>query len=184
MKYIKEYKIFEMHKNELLSDVKECFLPVLDMDMNDDVTLYFDDDDQIVEINIPITPVILFDVLGILYTSKLDARTITEEICNSISHCIGMGMYITKMHIHWLAKKGEEFSKPALNFDYKLGISKTSFSYFPLYTYPEFHQNPLQDDFYIEVKIVNHYTNIDEILDLLSEKSDKLTHIKIAFDRR
>lgn len=195
MKYIKQYKIFEMQSDSLLSDVKECFLPVIDLDMNNKIEIFYNHNQNerrrlYVQIDIPIYSKIVYDDRDFSPMRKsviLDHEELTEEICNSISHCIGMDMHIPQMWIHWLVKRGEKFSKPILkDLEYEIQISKTGYGYFPIYNFPEFRHIPLIDNFYIELKIINYCSEdapIDSILNFLIEKSDRLTDIKIDFDR-
>lgn len=102
MRYLKTYKLFES-KEDLISEVRDCFLPVNDIThVKVSNTLLHN-----VEVSIGLSHIITKDESGKSkwgdkFKELIRGDEIAEEIANSISICMGLGIKVKRAEVSWV----------------------------------------------------------------------------------
>ena len=109
MKHIKTYKTFESVDIDLESEIRECFLSVSDMTWVKFAPFIHDGKRWIkehVSVSIGLTRVTSDESgeskWGVKYKEVINGDEIAEEIANSISICVGMGLNVERAEVHWV----------------------------------------------------------------------------------
>jgi len=173
MKYLKSYIIFESTEQDLISEIRDCFLSVNDMThvklgRNDDGTF---------PISIGLSHIISRDESGtskwgVKYKELINGNEIAEEVANSISICMGMGFKVIRAEISWvnagewkLANPDKEGTGPGL-------LTKI------------FQQGGIVGPIDMVDKKVSSARYSPELLpDFIVDKGTRLRHIKILFSK-
>ena len=110
MKHIKTYKTFESVDIDLESEIRECFLSVSDMTWVKFAPFIHDGKRWIkehVSVSIGLSTIVTSDESGeskwgVKYKEVINGDEIAEEIANSISICVGMGLNVERAEVHWV----------------------------------------------------------------------------------
>jgi hypothetical protein len=110
MRYLKEYKIFESDDISLESEIREIFLSVSDMTYVKFAPYTHDGKRWVkehVSVSIGLSTRVTPDESGeskwgVKYKELINGNEIAEEISNSISICMGMGLKIERAEVHWV----------------------------------------------------------------------------------
>ena len=103
MKYLKPYRIFESTEQDLISEIRDCFLSVNDMThVKISKSLLHN-----IEVSIGLSHIISKDESGtskwgVKYKELINGNEISEEIANSISICMGMEFKVIRAEISWV----------------------------------------------------------------------------------
>ena len=173
MKYLKSYRIFESTEQDLISEIRDCFLSVNDMThVKISKSLLHN-----IEVSIGLSHIISKDESGtskwgVKYKELINGNEISEEIANSISICMGMEFKVIRAEISWvnagewkLANPDKEGTGPGL-------LTKI------------FQQGGIVGPIDMVDKKVSSARYSPELLpDFIVDKSTRLRHIKIVFSR-
>jgi hypothetical protein len=173
MKYLKSYRIFESTEQDLISEIRDCFLSVNDMThVKISKSLLHN-----IEVSIGLSHIISRDESGtskwgVKYKELINGNEISEEIANSISICMGIGFKVIRAEISWvnagewkLANPDKEGTGPGL-------LTKI------------FQQGGIVGPIDMVDKKASSARYSPELLpDFIVDKSTRLRHIKIVFSR-
>jgi len=110
MRYLKEYKIFESDDISLESEIREVFLSVSDMTYVKFAPFSQDGNrwtEEKVAVSVGLSTRVTPDESGetkwgVKYKEVINGDEIAEEIANSISICVGMGLKIKRAEVSWV----------------------------------------------------------------------------------
>jgi len=173
MKYLKSYRIFESTEQDLISEIRDCFLSVNDMThVKISKSLLHN-----IEVSIGLSHIISRDESGtskwgVKYKELINGNEISEEIANSISICMGMEFKVIRAEISWvnagewkLANPDKEGTGPGL-------LTKI------------FQQGGIVGPIDMVDKKASSARYSPELLpDFIVDKSTRLRHIKIVFSK-
>jgi hypothetical protein len=173
MKYLNSYKIFESTEQDLISEIRDCFLSVNDMThVKISKSLLHN-----IEVSIGLSHIISKDESGtskwgVKYKELINGNEISEEIANSISICMGMEFKVIRAEISWvnagewkLANPDKEGTGPGL-------LTKI------------FQQGGIVGPIDMVDKKASSARYSPELLpDFIVDKSTRLRHIKIVFSK-
>lgn len=169
MRHLKSYKIFE--SQDLISDIRDCFLSVSDIThvkvgRNDDGTF---------SISIGLSHIISRDESGtskwgVKYKELINGDDIAEEIANSISICMGLGIKVQRAEISWVNAGEWKLSNPDKEGDGPGLLTKI------------FQQGGIVGPIDMVDKKASSARYSPELLpDFIIDKGTRLRHIKIIF---
>ena len=181
MKYLKAYRIFESTEQDLISEIRDCFLSVNDMThVKISQSLLHNTqqrNSQRIEVSIGLSHRITPDESGtskwgVKYKQLIDGDELAEEIANSISICMGMEFKVKRAEISWvnagewkLANRDKEGTGPGL-------LTKI------------FQQGGIVGPIDMVDKKASSARYSPELLpDFIVDKSTRLRHIKIVFSK-
>jgi len=173
MKYLKSYRIFESTEQDLISEIRDCFLSVNDMIHVYVIMTYLFN----IEVSIGLSHIISRDESGtskwgVKYKELINGDEIAEEIANSTSICMGMGFKVIRAEVSWvnagewkLANPDKEGTGPGL-------LTKI------------FQQGGIVGPIDMVDKKASSGRYSPEILpDFIADKGTRLRHIKIIFSK-
>ena len=173
MKYLKSDKRFESTEQDLISEIRDCFLSVNDMThVKISKSLLHN-----IEVSIGLSHIISKDESGtskwgVKYKELINGNEIAEEIANSISICMGMEFKVIRAEVSWvnagewkLANPDKEGTGPGL-------LTKI------------FQQGGIVGPIDMVDKKASSARYSPEILpDFIVDKGTRLRHIKIVFSK-
>ena len=118
MKYLNTYKIFE--SLDLESEIREIFLSVSDM-TNVKFAPFTHEGKRWIEEHVSVSIGLSTKVTsdesgeskwGVKYKEVINGNEIAEEIANSISICMGMGLKVKRAEVHWVNAGEWKLSNP------------------------------------------------------------------------
>jgi hypothetical protein len=110
MRYLKEYKLFESDDISLESEIREIFLSVSDM-THVKFAPYTHDGKRWVKEHVSVSIGLSHRITpdesgtskwGVKYKQLIKGDELAEEVANSISICMGMGLKIERAEVHWV----------------------------------------------------------------------------------